>query len=303
MYNAGIMFTRKRFAALVFLASAVLAPAYARAQAANPEIPVDEIIRKFSEKEKEFKTARENYTYRQEVIVQTLGSSDRVTGEYRATTEVSFDDKGRRTERVIHAPPSTLKAIFMTAEDFQDIESIQPFVLTSDDIALYNLKFGGKEKIDEITAYVFDVSPKKIEKGKRYFEGKIWVDDQDFQIVKTYGKPVPDLRTKGGNENLFPKFETYREQIDGAYWFPTYTRAIDTLDFSSGRVKIREIVRYGDYKKFQSSIQLKFGGEVKDDKAGPAGTTPEKDEKLAPALDPRFKTEPKPGTKPDPNKK
>jgi hypothetical protein len=302
MYNARTMFTRKCLASLVFMAAVVLAPTHARAQAANPEISVDEIIRRFSEKEKEFKTARDNYTFRQEVIVQTLGSSDRVTGEYRATTEISFDEKGRRTERVVHAPPSTLKAITMTAEDFQDIESIQPFVLTSDDIGLYNLKFGGKETVDEITAYVFDVSPKKIEKGKRYFEGKIWVDDQDFQIVKTYGKPVPDLKTNNG-ENLFPKFETYREQIDGVYWFPTYTRAIDTLKFSTGSVKIREIVRYGDYKKFQSSIQLKFGGEVKDDKAAPAGTTPEKDKNLAPVLDPRFKTEPKTDPKSAPIKK
>jgi hypothetical protein len=113
------------------------------------------------------------------------------------------------------------------------------------------------------------------------------VDDKDFQIVKTYGKPVPDLRQKG-SENLFPKFETYRQQID-EYWFPTYTRAIDTLNFSTGRQKIREIIRYEDYKKFQTSVQLKFGGEVTDSKENPAEADKEK---LAPALDPRFKSDP-----------
>jgi hypothetical protein len=208
-------------------------------------------------------------------------------GEYQTTTDISFDEKGRRTEKVVYAPPSTLKRLGLTAEDLQDFREIQPFVLTSDEIDKYNLKYGGKEKIDEITAYVFEVSPKKIEKGQRYFEGKIWVDDKDLQIVKTYGKSVPDLRSKG-NENLFPKFETYREQIDD-YWFPTYTRAVDTLDFESGRIKMREILKYGNYKKFQSSVKLKFGGEATDDKAAPAdGPSSNK----APALDPKYKTDP-----------
>src|SRR6185503_13992966 len=179
----------------------------------------------------------------------------------------------------------------MTKEDFENIESIQPFVLTTDEINLYNLKYGGKEKLDEISCYVFDVSPKKLEKDRQYFEGKIWVDDQDFQIVKTLGKPVPDKRNKDGGENLFGKFETYREQIDGVYWFPTYTRVEDTLRFSTGPVKIREIIRYTDYRKFQTSVKLRFGGEV-DEKEG-AKTPDSKDSNLAPALDPKLKSDPK----------
>jgi hypothetical protein len=263
--------------------------ASAKAQAPPPsDIPISDVIKKFAEKEKEFKTARDNYVFRQEVRVQELSDSDRVQGEYQTTTEISFDEKGRRTERIVHAPPPTLKRISITKEDLQDIESIQPFVLTTDDIGLYDLKYTGKEKVDEITCYVFEVSPKKIEKDHRYFEGKIWVDDRDFQIVKTFGKPVPDIRTKGGSENLFPKFETYREQID-EYWFPTYTRAVDTLAFSTGHQKIREIIRYSDYKKFQTSVKLKFGGEATDEK-DPASSAPSNDkEKLAPLIDPNQK--------------
>jgi hypothetical protein len=268
----------------------VLTPILAMAQTPT-SAEIQDIIRKFAEKEKEFKKARDNYTFRQEVKVQELSDSDRVLGEYHTVTDIQFDEKGRRTERVTHAPPSTLRRISITKEDLQIIESIQPFVLTTDDIGLYNLKYLGKEQVDEITCFTFDVSPKKMEKGQIYFEGKIWVDDKDYQIVKTYGKPVPDLRQKG-SENLFPKFETYREQID-EYWFPTYTRAIDTLDFSSGRQKIREIIRYEDYKKFQTSVKLRFCGEVTDDKTG--APTPPADadkDKLAPALDPRFKGDP-----------
>jgi len=258
----------------------------------SPEIPVAEIIKKFSEKEKEFKLARESYAFRQEVKVQELSSGDRVMGEYQSSTDVYFDEKGKRLERIVYAPAPSLKNISMTAEDFENLRSIQPFVLTSDDIGKYNLKFGGKEKLDEIDTYVFDVSPKTMEKGQRYFEGKIWVDDRDFQIVKTFGKPVPDLVSKN-NENLFPRFETYREQIDD-YWFPTYTRSNDTLEFSSGKQKIRQIVRYTNYKKFQTSFKLRFGGEVAEDgtiKAPPPEAPPE--DKTAPALDPRYKTDPK----------
>jgi hypothetical protein len=292
MYNSGIMVSRKASLVAAALAAVlVLGPAFARAQAPASDIPITEVIRKFAEKEKEFKVARDNYTFRQEVVVQDFGPSNRLVGEYRTTTEISFDEKGRRTERVTHAPPDTLRNFTMSKEDLQNIESIQPFVLTSDDIGQYDLKYGGKEKVDEITCYVFDVSPKKIEKDKRYFEGKIWVDDRDFQIVKTFGKSVPDIRGKN-NENLFPKFETYREQIDGQYWFPTYTRAVDVLNFSSGSIHFREIVRYGDYKKFQTSVKLKFGGEVTDDKTPASEATKDKD-KLAPLIDPNRKADPK----------
>ena len=275
-------------ATLVLLLGAFMATSYAQGPVPTPEMPIEEIIRKFAEKEKEFKLARENYAFRQEIKVQELSDSDRVLGEYQTVTEISFDEKGRRTEKVTYAPQPTLKRLGITAEDLQAFREILPFVLTSDDIGKYNLKYGGKETVDEITAYVFDVSPKKLEKGQRYFEGKIWVDDKDLQIVKTYGKSVPDIRTKGGNENLFPKFETYREQIDD-YWFPTYTRAVDTLEFESGRVKMREILRYGNYKRFQSSVKLKFGGEATDDKGAP--DTPASDTK-APALDPKYKNDP-----------
>jgi hypothetical protein len=259
----------------------------------DPSLPIDVIIKKFSEKEKEFKLARANYVYRQEVRVEELNASDRVTGAWQETTDVGFDGAGKRTEKVIYAPANTLKNISMTVQDLQDLREIQPFVLTSDDIAKYNLKYVGKDAVDEIHCYKFDVEPKKIEKGQRYFQGSIWVDDRDFQIVKTYGKAVPDIRERG-QENLFPRFETYREQIDD-YWFPTYTRAVDTLNFSTGKQRIRQVVKYTNYKKFQTNVKLKFGDEVKDgDKAAPAAPA---ESTKAPALDPKYKNEPAPNKK------
>jgi hypothetical protein len=224
-------------------------------------VTTDEIIQRFAAKEKEFKLARDQYTYRQTVRVNTL-DGDTIDGEYREDFDVSFDDKGRRTKNVVFAPQSTLQRITMTSEDIDDIENRLPFVLTSDEINKYSILYVGQQQEDDLHCYVFDVAPKQIEGKQRYFQGRIWVDDHDLQIVKTYGKTVPDIRKKKDNENLFPKFTTYRQQVsDGPYWFPAYTRAEDTLHFSSGDVKIREIVKYNDYRKFGSNVKITYDGK------------------------------------------
>jgi len=283
--------------ALVFALQLSLGIAFSQAQSSTPDIPVEEIIKRFSEKEQEFRQARENYAFRQEVKVQELGSSDRVVGEFERNTDIYFDEKGKRSERIVYAPAPTLgtgrSKLQISKEDEQDLRDIQPFVLTTDDIDKYNLTYTGREKIDEITAYAFEVSPKTIEKGQRYFEGKIWVDDRDFQIVKTYGKAVPDRHANGKNqtENLAPRFETYREPIDG-YWFPTYTRAVDTLDFDSGPIKMRMIVRYTNYKRFQTSFQIRTVEVGTDgESTTPAAAPPPPEDKTAPALPPKYKDE------------
>ena len=226
-------------------------------------ITEQEIIQKFAAKEKEFKIARENYAYRQSLTVQTL-DGDTVNGEFKEVEDVLFDDRGNRIEHVVFAPQSSLVGIIMTKEDYDDIRRRMPFVLTSDEIPEYQILYVGKQRIDEIGTYVFDVAPKQIEKNKRYFQGRIWVDDTDFQIVKTYGKNVPDLgvgKHRGGQENLFPNFTTWRQQIDGKYWFPVYTKVDDELHFSSGDVHVRQVVKYSNYKRFGANVKITYEGQ------------------------------------------
>lgn len=237
----------------------------------------DQVIQQFAAKEKQFQEAREQYTYRQSVIVRTL-EGDTIDGEYKQVFDVTFDNQGHKVKNVVFAPQSSLERIMMTEQDVDDIENRLPFVLTSDDIGDYDILYVGQQQQDELHCYVFDVVPKKIEGKKRYFQGRIWVDDKDLQIVKTYGKSVPDIRKKKDNENLFPKFTTYREQIDGKYWFPTYTFAEDTLKFSAGDVKVREIVRYTDYHYFGSKSKITYNGqEVSKDPGAKDGTAPSSD--------------------------
>jgi hypothetical protein len=225
-------------------------------------ITAAEIIQKFSAKEKEFKEARDSYTFRQNVRVQTL-DGDTTTGEYNEVFDVTYDNQGKHLENVVFAPQNTLTQIIMMPEDIQSLRHLMPFVMTSDDVREYDVLYAGQQQEDELHCYVFDIAPKKFEPKRLYFQGRIWVDDRDFQIVKTSGKTVPETHKKN-NENLFPKFTTWREQVDGQYWFPAYTLADDTLHFRKGGyqdVHIREVVKYTDYKRFGSKVKVIYEGK------------------------------------------
>jgi hypothetical protein len=228
-----------------------------------------EITQKVAAREETFRQARNNYTYTQDILLQEMDGST-VTGEYRLVQDITYDDKGGRIESVTFAPQVTLRQISLTPEDFEDFRYKQAFLFTTADLPNYNLLYVGQQHVDEIDTYVFDMAPKKIEKGQRYFQGRIWIDNHDLQIVKSCGKDVPDVvatkKKKNVQENLSPKFVTYREQIDGQYWFPTYIKADDVLHFSgTGDVHIREVIKLTNYKRFGSKTRIIFKGEAKDD--------------------------------------
>jgi len=240
--------------------AALILPTWAADQKA-PDVDPQQIIQKFAAKEAEFAEARNNYTYRQSVKLQELDPGGNPTGgQWELVEDIIFTPEGKRMEKVVYAPVQTLRNILLTPEEEQDLRNVQPFVLTTKELPEYDITYLGREKVDEIGTYTFDIQPKKLVMGKRYFEGKIWVDDRDLQIVKTYGKGVGEI--KHSRDNQFPRFETYREQIDGKYWFPTYTHADDVLHFKEMDQRIRMTVRYTDYKKYVGRSTITYGGEV-----------------------------------------
>jgi len=233
-----------------------------------PGVPVQEIIQKFTEHEEEFRKERDNFTYTQIFIFETLDEDGNPDGEYRLTSDILFTPAGKRYQKDIYAPVSTLTRINMTQEDFDDIEKVWPLVLTPSDLPKYDVKYVGREQVDEVSTYVFDIAPLKLEKGQRYFQGRVWVEDKDLQIVKTHGKATGLLKKK--EDQAFPVFETFRENIEGHYWFPTYTRADDYLRFKSGQaVHIRLSVRYQNYKRFGSTIKIGKATQVDPEKPQP----------------------------------
>lgn len=206
----------------------------------------DEVIRHFTSKEKQWKQMREQYTFQQSAKVQAL-EGEEVRGEYRQVAEISYQN-GKRMKKVLFGPQPSID---MSPEDLQDIETRSSFTISTDELPQYNLTYVGQQKVDELHCYLFEVAPKQMEKGKRYFQGRIWVDDHDFQIVKNTGKSVPDIKIKKRKrveENLFPQFTTWRVYIDG-FWFPTFSSADDTLHFQTADVRIKQVLKFTDYKK------------------------------------------------------
>ena len=228
---------------------------------AAEDVDPEEIIKRFAAKELEFKEVWEQYTYTQHILFQILSFEGDVQEEQEMSVEVYFTSDGKRKTRTLEER-GQLRSLRVSKEDLDDAIYRQPFVLTTVELPNYRIEYRGEKLIDELYTYEFDVEPRKIEKGQRYFKGRIWVDDIDFQIVMTQGKVVPDY-----SDNKFPKFETVREQIDGDYWFPTWTEADDILQFGQRRVRIRELITYENFKKFEVNTSIKYGpieGEEKE---------------------------------------
>jgi hypothetical protein len=242
---------------LAIICSTGFAPRSGQAQT-HGQPPVDEIIRRFAAAESENKVARNNYTFTQDFDILTLGEAGSVTGRFHRISDIVYDDRGNRIEKITFFPSSSLTALSISNEDMQDLAGVQPFALTTEDLPKYQVTFLGKEKVDELNTYSFDVKPKQMRKGERYFQGRIWVDDQDLQVVKAAGQAVPEV-----GDQKFPRFESYRENIDGRYWFPTYIYADDVLEFRKGpSVHMRMTVRFTNYKKFGGRIRLGDDGQT-----------------------------------------
>ncbi len=213
-----------------------------------------EIIRAFSAKESEFYEAWMQYTYHQDADVRVLSVNGVPKHEQMETiSDVVFKDDGTRDIQVVRRAGG-LQSVVYTMQDEEVINNLQPFALTEKSLPDYDLTYQGKEKVDELTCYVFSVKPKTIKNGKMYFEGKIWVDDEDLQIVRTVGRPVPQKK-----DNQFPEFETIRQMIDKKYWFPVWTHAESQLHFQTDTVHIDETITYGNYKRFSSNATIQYG--------------------------------------------
>ena len=234
---------------------------------------IDRIIQSFSAKESEFLRALNEYNFRREAKIQSIGFGGQVSGEYRRDSLFIFDENGAsRGEKVLFAPLSTLKEFELSPEDIQDLNGVNQFALEPSKINQYNITLVGKEKIDEVNLYVFDVEPKVVPNPKkikeRFFQGRIWVDDADLQIVRAKGKGVPEGKQR------FPIVDTWREKVDGKFWFPTYSYGNGEFVFDNGQVaRYKMKVLFKDYAKAQSSVKIIEGEDIIVDETKPQSQT------------------------------
>ena len=249
--------TLKFLVLLVGLYALSALPAFGQALSNSGDLSpaeIDRIIKTFTAKESQCRKALTQYSFKRDAVLQSLGMGGQVTGEYHRVSYFTFDDAGNRFEKISYFPMPSFGAV--TQEDIDDLGGIQPFALEPSKIPMYDFKYVGREKIDELNLYVFDVSPKVMPDAKktkeRFFKGRVWVEDQEFQIVKTKGKGVPETKV-----NKFPTVDTYREQIDGQNWFPTYSYADEELVFDSGNtLHVRMQVRYSDFVKARAKVKI-----------------------------------------------
>ncbi len=261
------IFTQSKFLRIVLLICGLVSLAgWPVASQSNrpPDLPVNELIRRIAANETRLSDEFKNYLFKQDVTIQTLAGRNVVTGEFRRVSEIIVNDQGKREERITYFPPPTL-SLRVTEADYKDLAGVQPFALSLEDLPKYKVTYVGRERVDELDTYVFDVvpakppDPKKIK--ERYFQGRVWVDTEDLVVVKVAGQGVPE-----DGSNQFPKFETWRENIADGVWFPTYTYADDQLEFDTGIVHLRMVVRFKDYRLFTGGIEV-----VPTDDSPPAG--------------------------------
>jgi len=232
----------------------LFAPSESRAQESSPAPPAN-LARLIAHRETQTETERNEYTYRQSVTIDELDGSGGARGQYQETRDVIFSPQKERTEELLGHPSHSLKNLILTEEDFADIRNIQPLVLTEDRLWNYDTKFKGEEPMDGVDCWVLQVRPRQILQGQRFFDGMVWVDKKEYNIVRMEGQAVPQIRSTK-TENLFPRFTTIRKPLDGKHWFPIYTYADDTLQFRNGPQRIRLRIAYSNYKRFGAESTL-----------------------------------------------
>lgn len=213
-----------------------------------PALPPAEIIQHFSQKEDEYAVARAGYTYKKTIRLEEFGPDGKLAGQLALSLEAKPGEDGKIHEKMTERPQTTLQLLQMGPEDFQRLARMPLFILTTNQLAKYDLKYLGKEMVDEVDCYIFQVKPKTVERTTALFDGIVWVDAVYLEVVKTYGKWVTDLGDMRTPTMPFTTFETYRENVDGKYWFPDYMRSDDTLNLKDMNVPVRIVIKWTDYK-------------------------------------------------------
>ena len=267
------------FAVFCFSAISISAqtPAIVKNELSQSEI--DRIVKKFTDNEAMFRQALNEYAYDRSATIQSIGMGGQITGVYRRDSFMTFKDTGERIEKISYNPISTLQGATFTPDDIDNLGGVNPFAIEPKYISNYNFAYLGKEKIDELDLYVFDVTPKTLPNPKKssqkFFSGRIWVDDRDLMIVKSKGKALPEGENMQGFEERFLIMETWRENIDGKYWFPAFTSANDELVFDNGHsVKLKAVVKYTKYRVGRSEVKILDDDVVIEDEAAKPAVSP-----------------------------
>jgi hypothetical protein len=212
-----------------------------------PSLPPDEIIRRFAAKEDEMVRAIMGYTFQKDVRIQEIGPDNKTTGQLEIVTQQRITPDGKLYEKPVRRQPSTLHYLDLERGDSDLLAPTPFFPLTTAMLPKYEITYGGKQPLDELSAYFFTIKPRTVERAHAYFSGVVWVDVQDLVIVKIIGKWVTETGDVTASNLPFTVFETYRQQVGKNLWFPAYSRSDETIEAGDVRVPIRVIVKWTDF--------------------------------------------------------
>lgn len=212
------------------------------------------IVTNFIDAERKFREALLQFSFQREVVLQTIGADGEVTGEYIRNSVFVLDDRGKRIERVVYHPKSTIKQLKITKEDVQDLAGSQLFGLEPSEMDSYNFSYLGRENFKQRAVHLIAVTPKQEPDPQhmraRFFVGRIWIDADSFQILKLQGTTEPHGKQR------FPLFETERGLKIEDQFFPSTTSADQVLRFPHVDIHYRIAVRYYDFKRFAGRVKI-----------------------------------------------
>ena len=213
----------------------------------TPSVPPEEIIRRFAAKEDEMVRAIIGYSFQKSVRLEEIGSDGKPAGQMEVVTQQTIDSDGKLREKPVRRAASTLHYVQLERGDADLTVATPLFPLTTSQLPKYEITFQGKQPLDELSAYIFAVKPRSLDRARAYFSGVVWVDEDDMVIVKTIGKWVTETGDVTSSVVPFSVFETYRQQVGKNQWFPAYSRSDDTMMVGDVKVPIRIVIRWTDY--------------------------------------------------------
>ena len=223
-------------------------PASRAGEAQRPAQPYTQILAAGAEKGKALLDALRGYSYYAELTIQTVSQADTITGKYFRFSQISFDNTGKRQERILENSSTLPEDVHIGTNAANNLARVYQFILSPETLGEYDFTYVGRERVDELNTYVFDAQPKvrlpdPEKSGERYLRGRIWIDDQDLCVVKVAGEALPEQ-----SAHRTPKFETYFQNYD-RFWFPAFVKADDTVRLGGYSTRVIVKVQFTSYRR------------------------------------------------------
>ena len=200
----------------------------------------NQIVDKIVEKETALATTMQDMHPIVETYIQNLEKDDALafhpTGDQYFLGKLQFNPANIKEKTFLDDPPvsvgSKLKQIYSVRylpEGFEQMLVVGGQFGRND----YNFEYIRREFLGAVRCFVFDVQPKK--GGSGSFKGRIWAEDQDYNIVRFNGTYGPSTMTK-----MFFHFDSWREYVGKGMWLPAYVYTEESdMSYLAGRRHLR----------------------------------------------------------------